>query len=42
MSKQPWTLWARQTWAVARLELHKSLLQRKAWWLLAVAPIFPA
>lgn len=34
-----WSLWARQTWAVAKLELHKSLLQKRAWWLLAAAPI---
>jgi ABC-type transport system involved in multi-copper enzyme maturation permease subunit len=37
--KLNWGLWARQTWAVARLELHKSLLQRRAWWLLAAAPV---
>ncbi len=38
--KQPWGLWLRQVWAVCRLELHKSLLQRKAWWILPVAPVF--
>jgi ABC-type transport system involved in multi-copper enzyme maturation permease subunit len=39
MTGMNWKLWARQTWAVARLELHKSLLQRRAWWLLAIAPV---
>lgn len=38
----PWSLWIRQTGAVARLELARNFFHRRAWWiyLLAAGPVF--
>jgi ABC-type Na+ efflux pump permease subunit len=35
----PWGMWARQSLAVARLELRRSFLQRRGWWILAAMPV---
>jgi ABC-type transport system involved in multi-copper enzyme maturation permease subunit len=38
----PWGLWTRQTFAVLRLELKKTLFTRRSWWiyLIALGPVF--
>jgi ABC-type transport system involved in multi-copper enzyme maturation permease subunit len=40
MSPQPWRIWSSQIWAILRLELKKTLLARRGFWiyLLAFAP----
>ena len=41
LSGSPWRLWARQTFAVARMELNKSVMSRRGLWIyvLAFAPV---
>lgn len=41
LRQQPYRLWSRQVWAVAKLDLKRSLLSRRGWWgyALALAPV---
>src|ERR1022692_1274046 len=39
LKNMPWGMWTRQTLAVARLELRRSFLQRRGWWVLAAMPV---